>query len=74
MTKCPICKSAAEEIEPDFFDGKTFRCRKHNEFAVTDSALRTHVNDTVDQWEAAFKRAKDHVAVGARPRISHYSF
>jgi len=74
MATCPICKSVAEEIEPGFFDGKTFRCPKHNEFEVTDSALKTQANDTADQWEAAYKRAKDKAAAGKRPRISHYSF
>jgi len=37
MAKCPICKSDAQEIEPGFFDGKTFRCPTHHEFEVADT-------------------------------------
>jgi hypothetical protein len=37
MATCPICQSAAEEIEQGFFDGKTFRCPKHNDFQVSDT-------------------------------------
>ena len=36
MATCPICKSAAEEIEPGRFDGKTYRCPMHREFEVAD--------------------------------------
>jgi hypothetical protein len=39
MATCPICQSAAEEIEQGFFDGKTFRCPKHNDFQVSDTVL-----------------------------------
>jgi len=40
MTMCPICKAEAEEIEPGTFDGVWFRCLKHREFGVSDTALK----------------------------------
>ena len=39
MTRCPICKSDAEEIERGFFGGKTLRCPKHGEFEVSNTVL-----------------------------------
>ena len=42
MATCPICQSEAEEIElGSFVDGKWFRCLKHREFGVSDTALKT---------------------------------
>ena len=32
MAQCPICKSAAEEIDRGFFDGVGFDCRRHGRF------------------------------------------
>jgi hypothetical protein len=40
MATCPICKSEAEEIEGDTFDGVWFRCLKHREFGVSNTALK----------------------------------
>jgi len=74
MATCPICKSVAEEIEPGFFDGKTFRCPKHNEFEVTDTVLYTRTNADSAKWEVPLSRAKDKAPAGARPRINDYCF
>ena len=41
MAMCPVCKSEAEVIDPGTFDGVWFRCLKHREFGVSDTALKT---------------------------------
>ena len=68
MATCPICKSEAQEIYPGSFDGTTFRCPNHNEFDVSDSVLKTRMNATSEEWEAALKKATDR-ASGKRPKI-----
>jgi hypothetical protein len=50
---CPICKAEAEEIEPGTFDGVWFRCLKHREFGVSDTALKTRKDAEAEQWERA---------------------
>jgi hypothetical protein len=58
MATCPICKSEAEEIEGDAFDGVWFRCLKHREFGVSDTALhiemdwRSRSENCVDTYRA----------------------
>jgi hypothetical protein len=73
---CPICKSLAQEIEPGFFDGKTFRCPKHGEFQVADTVycVKGCMDAGSDRWEAALKRATGRTSAGARPRILTYDF
>ena len=63
---CPICKSAAEVIETDYSDGKTFRCQKHGEFDVAETVLDTPIfmNARLDDWEAALKTASDQAIKG----------
>jgi hypothetical protein len=60
MAICPICKSTAEEIEPGFFDGKTFRCEKDGEFGVADSVLEmpAYMNAASAGWEVALRRVR----------------
>jgi hypothetical protein len=55
---CPICKSEAEEIEGDTFDGVWLRCLKHREFGVSDTALKTRKNAEPEQWEGALKKKR----------------
>ena len=76
MAKCPICKSDAQEIEPGFFDGKTFRCPTHHEFEVADTVLKIPVLMDADssQWEGALKKATNRSAPGRRPRIFSTDF
>ena len=76
MATCPICKSAAEEIEPGRFDGKTYRCPMHREFEVADSVLQTPklMGASTAEWKTALSRAKDKSAPGKRPRILTYHF
>jgi hypothetical protein len=57
MATCPVCKSEAEEIEPGTFDGVWFRCLKHREFGVSDTALKTRKDAEPEQWKRALKKA-----------------
>ena len=49
MLTRPICKSEAEEIDPGIFDGVWFRCPKHREFGVSDTALKTRKDTEPEQ-------------------------
>ena len=38
---CPVCNSqAAEDITPEFFDGKTFRCPDCGEYDISYSVYQ----------------------------------
>ena len=74
MATCPICKSEAQEIELGFLDGKTFRCTKHDDFDVSDTALTTRMNAGSDEWEAALKKATSRAGAGKRPKILDLDF
>ena len=56
MVTCPICKSEAEEIEGDAFDGAWFRCLKHREFGVSDTALKARKNAKPEHGNAPLKK------------------
>jgi hypothetical protein len=74
MVTCPICKSEAEEIEPGTFDGMWFRCLKHREFGVSDTALKTRKNAEPEQWEGALKKAIERADPEERPKILDLDF
>jgi hypothetical protein len=74
MTMCPICKAEAEEIEPGTFDGVWFRCLKHREFGVSDTALKTRKDAEPEQWERALKKATERAGEGNRPKILDLDF
>ena len=74
MLICPICKSEAEEIEPGTFDGVWFRCLKHREFGVSDTALKTRKDAEPEQWERALKKATERASDGNRPENSRRGF
>jgi hypothetical protein len=66
MAQCPICKSAAEEIDRGFFDGVGFDCRRHGRFRVTG----TESNEWTRQaWENALMVAKRAAKLGGLPLI-----
>src|SRR2546423_1727135 len=44
MTRCPICKSEAAEVDRELFDGVGFDCRVHGRFRVS------YGYDVVDQY------------------------
>ena len=70
----PICKAEAEEIEPGTFDGVWFRCLKHREFGVSDTALKTRKDAEPEQWERALKKATERAGEGNRPKILDNDF
>jgi hypothetical protein len=74
MVTCPICKSEAEEIEGDTFDGMWFRCLKHREFGVSDTALKTRKNAEPEDWEGALKKAIERACPEERPKILDLDF
>lgn len=75
MVSCPICKAEAEEIEPGtFVDGTWFRCLKHREFGVSDTALKTRKDAEPEQWESALKKATERAGEGNRPKILDLDF
>jgi hypothetical protein len=74
MAMCPICKSEAEEIEGYAFDGVWFRCLKHREFGVSDTALKTRKNAELEQWEGALTKAIERAGEGNRPKILDTDF
>jgi len=74
MTMCSICKAEAEEIEPGTFDGVWFRCLKHREFGVSDTALKTRKDAEPEQWERALKKATERAGEGNRPKILDTDF
>jgi hypothetical protein len=73
MLICPICKAEAEEIEPGI-DGVWFRCLKHREFGVSDTALKTRKDAEPEQWESALKKAIERAGEGNRPKILDEDF
>jgi hypothetical protein len=74
MATCPICRSEAQEIELGFLDGKTFRCPKHDDFDVSDTALTTRLSASSNEWEAALKKATSRASAGKRPKILDLDF
>ena len=58
MTRCPICKSEAAEIDPGPFDGVGFDCRFHGRFRVSGTVLAQGKERTRRQWEHALMLAK----------------
>jgi hypothetical protein len=73
MAICPVCKSEAEEIDPGTFDGVWFRCLKHREFGISDTAL-LRKDASPEQWERALKRATERAGEGTRPKILDTDF
>ena len=58
VTRCPICKSEAAEIDRGLFDGVGFDCRFHDRFRVSGTVLAQRKRRTRRQWEHALMLAK----------------
>jgi hypothetical protein len=71
MAQCPICKSAAEEIDRGFFDGVGFDCRRHGRFRVTGPVIKLMESNewTRQAWESALMVAKRAAKLGDLPLI-----
>jgi hypothetical protein len=51
-----------------------FRCPKHREFGVSDTALKTRKNAEPEQWEGALKKAIERAGPAERPKILDLDF
>jgi hypothetical protein len=51
-----------------------FRCLKHREFGVPDTALKTRKDAEPEQWERALKKATERAGEGNRPKILDTDF
>jgi hypothetical protein len=69
MTRCPICKSEAAEIDRGFFDGVGFDCKFHGRFRVSGTVLAQAKKRTRRQWDRALMLAKARASDGP-PLIS----
>ena len=70
----PDLQSGGGKIEPGTFDGVWFRCLKHREFGVSDTALKTRRDAEPEQWERALKKATERAGEGNRPKILDTDF
>ena len=64
MTRCPICKSEAAEVDRGLFDGVGFDCRFHGRFRVSGTVLAQRKGRRRRQWEHAAR------VTDGRPLIS----
>jgi hypothetical protein len=64
MAQCPICKSAAEEMDRGFFDGVGFDCRQHGRFRVTGMVIKLMESN---EWT---RRAWENGPDGRQARLS----
>jgi hypothetical protein len=69
VTRCPICKSEAAEIDCGLFDGVGFDCRFHGRFRVSGTVLAQRKRRRRRQWEHALMLAKARASDGL-PLIS----
>ena len=51
-----------------------FRCLKHREFGVSDTALKTRKDAEPEQWERALKKAIERAGAQERPKILDLDF
>jgi hypothetical protein len=76
MAICPICGSEAEELDK-VADAEGFDCPKHGKFKVASTVFVLENADgarSPEQWEAAFKKAKEKARRGTWPLITTYDF
>jgi len=72
---CPVCENAAaEDITPNAFDGKAFRCPSCGEFDVVGSVYEPATLKALppDKRKDALARATIVATLGNRPRITSY--
>ena len=56
------------------FDGVWFRCLKHREFGVSDTALKTRKDAEIGRMGSALKKATERAGAGKRPKILDLDF
>ena len=72
-TPCPICETDADVLPIPDFDSEAFHCPAHGRFEVSRTAMMTHRQKGILEWERAFERAEPR-ARGSRPRIEDNDF
>jgi hypothetical protein len=72
-TPCPICETDADVLFIPDFDSEAFHCPAHGRFEVSRTALATHRQKGILEWERAFGCAEAR-ARGSRPRIEDNDF
>jgi hypothetical protein len=74
-TPCPICEADAEALPSTVdFDGGGFHCPAHGKFEVSSTAMMTHRQKGILDWEKALDRAQARAGIGNRPRIEADDF
>ena len=72
---CPVCENAAaEDITPNTFDGKAFRCPACGEYDIVASVYEPGALKALprDRRKDALARAIIVATIGKRPRITTY--
>ena len=72
---CPVCENAAaEDITPNTFDGKAFRCPACGEYDIVGSVYEPGALKALpkEKRKDALQRAVLVTLVGTRPRITRY--
>ena len=72
-TPCPICETDADVLPIPDFDSEAFHCPAHGRFEVSRTAMMTHRQKGILEWERAFERAEAR-ARSSRPRIEDNNF
>ena len=57
-TPCPICEADAEALPIPDFDSEAFHCPAHGRFEVSRTAMTTHRQKGILDWEGALDRAQ----------------
>jgi hypothetical protein len=73
--ECPVCgNTRVEDITPQPYDGKTFRCISCGEFDIVNSVYEPGALKALDpsKRKDALARAQIVAIIGKRPRITNY--
>jgi hypothetical protein len=69
----PICETDAEALPIPDFETEAFHCPAHGRFEVSRTAMMTHRQKGILEWERAFERAQAR-ARSNPPRIENNDF
>ena len=71
---CPVCNSPAQDITPEAYDGKAFRCFSCGEYDIVGSVYEPGALKALDlsRRKDALARAQLQALIGKRPRITTY--
>jgi hypothetical protein len=69
----PDLRNRRRRVTHPDFDSEAFHCPAHGRFEVSRTAMMTHRQKGILEWERAFERAEAR-ARGSRPRIEDNDF